>query len=100
MDDIKALSIVSALANGVHLYTGEVFDMDSPYQSPDVIRALYIAMRALETTTRAASGSSWSCPSGLPSRTRASRLAPALVPSPSIDIPPQRVPPGSRRAIP
>ena len=53
MDDVKALSIVSALANGVNPETGEVFDMDSPYQSVDVIRALYIAVRALETTTKA-----------------------------------------------
>jgi hypothetical protein len=52
MDDIKALSIVSALANGVNPQTGEVFDMDSPYQTADVIRALYIAVRALETTTK------------------------------------------------
>ena len=48
MDDIKALSIVSALANGVNPQTGEVFDLDSPYQSADVIRALYVAARALE----------------------------------------------------
>jgi hypothetical protein len=52
MDDIKALGIVSALANGVNPQTGEVFDVDSPYQSADVIRALYSAVRALETTTR------------------------------------------------
>lgn len=52
MDDIKALGIVSALANGVNPQTGEVFDVDSPYQSANVIRALYIAVRALETTTR------------------------------------------------
>lgn len=52
MDDIKALGIVSALANGVNPQTGEVFDGDSPYQAADVIRALYIAMRALETATR------------------------------------------------
>lgn len=52
MDDIKALGIVSALANGVNPQTGEVFEVDSPYQSADVIRALYVAVRALETTTR------------------------------------------------
>jgi hypothetical protein len=52
MDDIKALSIVSALANGVNPQTGEVFEVESPYQCADVIRALYIAVRALETTTR------------------------------------------------
>jgi hypothetical protein len=50
MDDFKALSIVSALANGVNPQTGEVFDVESPYQSADLIRALYIAVRALETT--------------------------------------------------
>ena len=52
MDDIKALGIVSALANGVNPQTGEVFDIDSPYQTADVIRALYVAVRALESTTR------------------------------------------------
>ncbi len=52
MDDNKALGIVSALANGVNPQTGEVFDVDSPYQTADVIRALYVAVRALETTTR------------------------------------------------
>ena len=52
MDDSKALSIVSALANGVNPQTGEVFDVDSPYQTPDVIRALYIAVRALESGSR------------------------------------------------
>ena len=52
MDDLKALGIVSALANGVNPQTGEVFDVDSPYQTADVIRALYVAVRALETTTR------------------------------------------------
>jgi hypothetical protein len=52
MDDSKALGIVSALANGVNPLTGEVFDVDSPYQTADVIRALYVAVRALETATR------------------------------------------------
>ena len=48
MDDSKALAVVSALADGVNPYTGEVFEPDSPYQSADVVRALYIAVRALE----------------------------------------------------
>ncbi|HEY0940529.1 MAG TPA: hypothetical protein VGE08_10570 [Steroidobacter sp.] len=52
MDDNKALAIVSALANGVNPQTGEIFEADSPYQSPDVIRALYVAVRALEMTNR------------------------------------------------
>ena len=52
MDDSKALGIVSALANGVNPLTGEVFNVDSPYQTADVIRALYAAVRALETSAR------------------------------------------------
>jgi hypothetical protein len=49
MDDRHALAIVSALANGANPITGEMFASDSPYQSPDVIRALVVATRALET---------------------------------------------------
>lgn len=52
MDDNKALAIVSALANGVNPRTGEMFEVDSPYQSADVIRALYVAVRALEMSNR------------------------------------------------
>lgn len=52
MDDNKALVIVSALANGVNPQTGETFEADSPYQSADVIRALYLAVRALEMSSR------------------------------------------------
>lgn len=47
MDDNKALTIVSTLANGVNPLTGEVFASDSPYQSPDIVRALFAAARAL-----------------------------------------------------
>ena len=49
MDDQQAIAIVSALVNGTHPMTGEVFADDSPYQSPDIIRALFTAQRALET---------------------------------------------------
>jgi hypothetical protein len=52
MDDSKALAIVSALANGVNPQTGEMFEVDSPYQAADVIRALYVAVRALELSSR------------------------------------------------
>ena len=43
-----ALKILNALANGVHPATGEVFAADSPYQHPDIVRALYEAVRALD----------------------------------------------------
>lgn len=49
MDDQQALAIVSALVNGTHPITGEIFADDSPYQTPDIIRALFAAQRALET---------------------------------------------------
>ncbi|HET9448471.1 MAG TPA: hypothetical protein VFO35_19530 [Steroidobacteraceae bacterium] len=52
MDEAKALAIVAALANGVNPLTGEVFAVDSPYQSPEVIRALYCAVRTLEVAGR------------------------------------------------
>ncbi len=55
MDDNKALNIVSALANGVNPQTGERFEIDSPYQAADVIRALYVAVRAMEMTNRSKS---------------------------------------------
>jgi hypothetical protein len=49
MDNAKALLTLSALANGVHPDTGELLAADSPYQSADVVRALYVGMRAIET---------------------------------------------------
>jgi hypothetical protein len=54
MDETRAIAIVSALADGVNPATGEVFPADSPYQSADIVRALYMARRALEArpTTR------------------------------------------------
>jgi hypothetical protein len=48
MDDKQALTIVSALAYGANPITGEMFPSDSPYQAPEVIRALFAAARALE----------------------------------------------------
>ena len=52
MDEAKASTIVSALANGVNPLTGEIFNADSPYQAPDVVRALYVSLRALESSGR------------------------------------------------
>ena len=52
MDESKALSILSTLANGINPSTGEVFPPDSPYQQPEVVRALYVATRSLEGGNR------------------------------------------------
>jgi hypothetical protein len=48
MDHEKALSILQSLSNGTDPFTGEVFAADSPYQHPDVVRALFQAVRAME----------------------------------------------------
>ena len=53
MDETKALDIVSALADGINPLTGEVFPADSPYQSPDIVRALFVARTAVEAKARA-----------------------------------------------
>jgi hypothetical protein len=49
MEREHALKILNALANGVHPATGEVFAADSPYQHPDTVRALFDAVRVLES---------------------------------------------------
>ncbi|GEL78739.1 hypothetical protein [Tenuibacillus multivorans] len=48
MDTDKAIEIVNLLANGVDPETGEVFPNNSPYQHPEVIRSLFLAIKALE----------------------------------------------------
>ncbi|OJI53865.1 hypothetical protein [Vibrio vulnificus] len=45
MEQEKAYSIIDALANGVDPNTGECFPKDSPYNNPDVIRALFYVLR-------------------------------------------------------
>ncbi|WCE28467.1 hypothetical protein [Vibrio sp. SCSIO 43137] len=45
MDNEKAYSIIDALANGIDPSTGEYFPEDSPYNNPDVIRALFYVLR-------------------------------------------------------
>jgi len=54
MNDERALATLQALADGVDPATGATFPTGSPYQHPDTVRALYHAIRALES---AASGS-------------------------------------------
>jgi hypothetical protein len=51
MDDTQAHKIISALADGCDPTTGEKVE-DSVLQHGDVIRALHIAIRALEASAR------------------------------------------------
>jgi len=48
MDRDTALGILTSLADGIHPVTGAVMPADSPYQHPDVIRALFHAVGALQ----------------------------------------------------
>ena len=55
MQPRTARLILEALADGIDPETGEVFPAESPYQRADVVRALYVAIRALDSTeTKAA----------------------------------------------
>ncbi|PPE75197.1 hypothetical protein C3942_05855 [Solimonas fluminis] len=54
MEPTQALNIVRALAAGTDPATGEVFSPESPYQQPDVIRALGLAVTALQQAANAA----------------------------------------------
>jgi superfamily II DNA helicase RecQ len=53
VDASKALGIIHTLANGIDPYTGEEFSVDSPYQHPQTVRALFTALRALESGLKA-----------------------------------------------
>jgi hypothetical protein len=69
MTPAEAKQIIEVLASGVDPATGEVLADDSPLNDPHVIRALFIAAKALETmsgkATRSAAtpgnaGKAWS----------------------------------------
>jgi hypothetical protein len=64
MENEAALKIIQQLANGIDPHTGEVFRADSPYQHPDTIRALFVALRALEpqATSRPRAGGGENAP--------------------------------------
>jgi hypothetical protein len=51
MDSSRARTILATLADGVHPISGEVFSPESPYQHAEVVRALYCALRSLETAS-------------------------------------------------
>ncbi|HSD43868.1 MAG TPA: hypothetical protein VLD36_18615 [Burkholderiales bacterium] len=53
MDQEKALGILQSLSNGTDPFTGKSFSADSPYQHPDVVRALFQAVRAMESAVAA-----------------------------------------------
>lgn len=48
MDESAARRIIECLADGLDPTTGELLDPGSPIESPEVIRALHVALRALD----------------------------------------------------
>ena len=48
MEKAAALKIIQQLADGIDPQTGQAFGADSPYQHPDTVRALFVALRALD----------------------------------------------------
>ena len=53
MDASSSIHIIQALANGIDPHTGEIYSADSPYQHPQTVRALFIAMEAMERSKNA-----------------------------------------------
>ena len=49
METTRALEILRALADGKNPYTGETLPADSAYQQADTVRALTLAMEAIES---------------------------------------------------
>ena len=52
MDIKQAIEILKPLANGTDPSTGEVFSADTPYNNPDVIRALFSCIQYIEHPPR------------------------------------------------
>ena len=48
MEKADALKIIQQLADGIDPQTGQAFCADSPYQHADTVRALFVALRALD----------------------------------------------------
>ena len=53
MEKAAALKILQQLADGTDPHTGKTFGADSPYQHPDTVRALFVALRALDAPVAA-----------------------------------------------
>jgi hypothetical protein len=70
MELSEAREIIKLLADGVNPLNGEVFDQNSPYCQPQIIRALYTTLYELDRSTQSSkrpkknlpekAGQSWS----------------------------------------
>ncbi|MBO9675449.1 MAG: hypothetical protein J7577_18520 [Sphingobacteriaceae bacterium] len=60
-DNNRYLEILQALATGTDPITGEVFPADSPYNQPEIIRALFFALDELRAVAEKGNqGLAWS----------------------------------------
>ena len=57
MEKADALKILQQLADGIDPQTGQAFGADSSYQHPDTVRALFVALRALDAPPASAPAS-------------------------------------------
>lgn len=69
MSPLEAKTIIEALANGIDPETGEILPEQSTFNRPHVIRALFVAVKVLDTAAKRAerskalpdnAGRSWS----------------------------------------
>ena len=54
MSPLEARKIIDALANGIDPETGEILPEQSTFNNPQVIRALFVAAKALDNAERRA----------------------------------------------
>ncbi|MGZ8227620.1 MAG: hypothetical protein ACXWT3_13440 [Methylococcaceae bacterium] len=52
MSPLEAKKIIDALANGIDPETGEILPDQSTFNSPQVIRALFVAVKALDRESK------------------------------------------------
>jgi hypothetical protein len=53
MDHEQASDIIRQLADGLDPNTGQPFPLDSPFQHPQIVRALFVARQALDRASAA-----------------------------------------------
>ncbi|MGD9760279.1 MAG: hypothetical protein AB7U71_22510 [Comamonas sp.] len=52
MTPLEAKNVIDALANGIDPETGEMLPSQTPFNNPSVIRALFVAVKALESAAK------------------------------------------------
>jgi hypothetical protein len=48
MEQTRAVEVIQSLAAGIDPFTGEVFNAGSTLQNPEVVRALFVAVSAMQ----------------------------------------------------